>query len=167
MAFNSVISGGNLVPGEKYIIVARHPSPGAEGRIMAYTGFFERYSDQVFGGAGRQVFFTNLRKADGNASSLRSTENSHFYMPYSEARLAAVVAANPSQLRNVFVPMDPVAPVVVNPNLRPPREVISMDPTPETSLDPIHINENTRRRRSTRRRRGRRSTRRNRRGRRL
>jgi hypothetical protein len=91
------ITSDQLIPGKKYIIVAKVGGPG-----IVYTGTFE----EIGSSAGRPgvhfLHFNDVMRLNGVPFTGSLTEASHFYIPYSPEQLDQLTRRTKEHEMNAF-----------------------------------------------------------------
>ena len=95
------VASERLVPGERYIIVAR-----VSGPAVIYTGTFTEIGLPI-PGLGRALRFEDVRKLDGTPSAVGLTERSHFYIPYSPEQIDQLTRRTREHEMNAFGHTEP------------------------------------------------------------
>ena len=91
------VTSDRLIPGNKYIIVAKVGGPG-----IVYTGTFEEIGSVTARPGIHVLRFNDVMKLDGAPFTGSLTEASHFYIPYSPEQLDQLTRRGKEHEMNAF-----------------------------------------------------------------
>jgi hypothetical protein len=91
------VASDRLIPGKKYIIVAKVGGPG-----IVYTGTFEEIGSTTARPGVYVLRFNDVTRLDGVPFTGSLTEASHFYIPYSPEQLDQLTRRTREHEMNTF-----------------------------------------------------------------